>query len=539
MLPTRGMPSLFEQMANELSAQLSGFRPTTSFSGKYFSDPVAFVHDCFYWDEGRSPTFYQDEIMAAIGDNKRVCVRGPHGLGKSTLLAWVVIWFTLTRDKVIDFKVPTTASVFRQLQRFLWPEIHKWISKINWDRVGRKPFSERVELTGMNIRLSTGEAFAMSSNRPDLIEGAHASELLFVFDEAKSIEVPTWNSVEGAFSTGQCYWLAFSTPGEPAGRFYDIQARKPGYDDWWVRHITLDEAISAGRIDNDWVEQRRLQWGEQSAVFQNRVLGEFAASGEDSIVPLAWVEKAMERYEAWVEEHGDKLPEFTCVGVDIARYGEDKTVLATRYGSMLHQLRYFPLQDTMETTGLAAGLLLAKGGYAVVDVVGQGAGVVDRMKEMKLDVRPFNASGKSDLKDRSGELAFLNARAAAWWGMRELLDPNFDSDIMLPPDDMLIGDLTAPRWRISSGGKIQTEAKDDIRARIGRSPDSGDAVVMAFFRASDDETPSLDDIAAYGSNKFVYTPAGRIKIPKEMQAYAASSGIQIDVETEEGSSEVR
>lgn len=83
------------------------------------------------------------------------------------------------------------------------------------------------------------------------------------------------------------------------GRFYDIHSRKPGYEDWTVRHVTLGEAIKAGRISPDWAEQRKRQWGEDSAIYQNRVLGEFAASDEDAVVPLAWVEAAVERWHAW------------------------------------------------------------------------------------------------------------------------------------------------------------------------------------------------------------------------------------------------
>ena len=95
-----------------------------------------------------------------------------------------------------------------------------------------------------------------------------------------------------------------------------------------------------------------------------------------------------------------------------------------------------------------------------------------------MNVLPFNASEKTSKRDRSGELGFTNKRSAAWWGMRELLE---DGLIALPPDDNLTGDLTAPKWRVMSGGRIQVESKDDIKKRLGRSPDDGDAVVMANF----------------------------------------------------------
>ncbi|MBN1629627.1 MAG: hypothetical protein JW990_07685, partial [Thermoleophilia bacterium] len=109
------------------------------------------------------------------------------------------------------------------------------------------------------------------------------------------------------------------------------------------------------------------------------------------------------------------------------------------------------------------------------------AGVFDRLREMEYPVIAFNAAARTDRLDSSGELGFVNCRSAAWWAMREMLDPAASYPIELPPDDLLIGDLTAPKWRVTSGGRIQVESKDDIRKRLGRSTDSADAVVQAFW----------------------------------------------------------
>ncbi len=113
--------------------------------------------------------------------------------------------------------------------------------------------------------------------------------------------------------------LAISTPGEPQGRFYEIHARRPGCEDWWVRHVTLLECLRAGRIGPEWAAQRKVQWGEQSAVYRNRVLGEFASSEEDGIIPLTWIEAANERWQA-LQESGQWGPFLRC-GVDVARGG--------------------------------------------------------------------------------------------------------------------------------------------------------------------------------------------------------------------------
>jgi hypothetical protein len=121
--------------------------------------------------------------------------------------------------------------------------------------------------------------------------------------------------------------------------------------------------------------------------------------------------------------------------------------------------------------------------------------MVDRLVERGVDVFPFNASGKTEQVDITGELGFVNQRSAAWWTMRELLDPQNGFNIELPAHDMLVGDLTSPHWRVTSGSKIQVESKDDLRKRLGRSTDYGDAVVMAFalIPEPDEEVVVYDD----------------------------------------------
>lgn len=470
----------------------------------YYHDPVGFVRDCIHWPEGRTLTPYQEEILRELPLRKRVAVRGPHGLGKTACVSLAILWFAVTRDAAgKDWKCITTAGVWRQLQHFTWPEVHKWIRLVNWQKLGRDPLSNRNGLLILGIKLRTGNAFAVASDNPGLIEGAHADSLLYIFDESKMISGALFDAAEGALSgagqdtSSEAYALAMSTPGEPAGRFYDIHRRAPGLDDWWVRHVTKDEAIAAGRISRDWCEQRRLQWGADSAVYANRVEGEFHSSDEDSVVPLGWIEAANERWRDWDAagrpEPDDPKAVWT-LGVDIARSGSDKTAMAIRHGPVIHEIRYTTREDTMQTCGRAKGIVEAHPGMIpVVDVIGIGAGVVDRLREQGLHrTVGFNASEGTKRRDASGELGFLSCRAAAWWNLRELLNPAYGHNLALPPDDLLTGDLTSPHWRVMSGGKIQVESKDDIRTRLGRSTDAGDAVVQAFW------PHEVDWLQAYG-----------------------------------------
>ncbi len=451
----------------------------------FFNDPVGFLETCIDW-KGDELTFYQKEIIAAIPIHRRVSARGPHGLGKTTILALVVIWFAITREGM-DWKIVTTASAWRQLTKYLWPEIHKWIRRVKWDKVGRPPFHWRSELFQLHIRLQTGEAFAVSSDVPENIEGAHADRLLYIIDESKTVVAGTFDAIEGAFSgsgasdTLEAYALAFSTPGEPSGRFYEIHARRPGFEDWFVRHVTLEEAIKAGRISQEWADQRARQWGVTSSVYLNRVLGQFAKDAVDGLIPFVWVEEAQARWPLAKAKHEEEMAQLSALGVDVARSGTDKTVFARRYGAFVDELEELYGADTMEVTGRTVQILNQHGrvGYASVDVIGVGAGVVDRLREQGYDTWAFNGSEKSEQTDISGELEFTNTRAAAWWTLREMLDPANGFNIALPPDDTLLGDLMSPRYRRTSGGRIQVEEKDAIKKRLGRSPDRGDAVVMA------------------------------------------------------------
>lgn len=461
------------------------------FGRRYFDDPVGFVTDCIIWPdlEDSGPTPYQAEIMAALPRERRVSFRSCHGAGKTTLSAWIILWFALTRDALgADWKIPTTASAWRQLQKFLWPEVHKWSKRVNWQRIGRNEFASRDELQSLSLTLNHGSAFALASNRSDLIEGAHADHLLYVFDESKVIPEATWDSAEGAMTTPTAMWLAVSTPGEPQGRFYHIHTRRPGTEDWWVRHVKMQEVIDAGRMSEKWVEDRKAQWGEQSAEFQKRVLGEFAVDEAEGLIPLSWVEAAIARWEAWERKGSQRdlgIP--TQVGVDVARSGKDNSVIAVRHGDIITKLDIHSKLDTMEIAGYVAPYLRDNQGTLVqIDIIGVGSGVYDRLCEIyptqaDRTIMAFHVQESTKAMDRTELFEFSNSYSAAWWRLRELLDPTYGATLALPPEDSLVADLTAPTWRVLSNGKIQVEPKEDVKKRLGRSPDCGDAVVLATW----------------------------------------------------------
>ena len=426
----------------------------------------------------KSITSYQEDILRAFVRTRRVAVRGPHGLGKSTTAAWAVLWAMSVFPT--DVKVVTTASVWRQLEHYLWPEIHKWARGARWDLLGME-VREGKELLQLSLKIKDREAFAAASDNPSYIEGAHASVVFFIFDEAKAIPDPMWDAAEGAFSQAGvggrlAFALAISTPAEPSGRFYDIHSRKRGFEDWWTRHVTLEEAVRAGQISAEWAEQKRIQWGEESPAFQNRVLGEFSTHAENTVIPLSWIEAATER---WLEQQGVGVGKES-IGVDVARFGEDRSAIVRMVGRTMTSLEYVGQRDAMEIAGRVAQMANKKTPIGV-DSIGVGAGVVDRLREQGYNVIPINTATSTDMTDVSGELFFLNLRSAMWWMMRDGLDPTNPYPIAIIPDDELIGELVAPRWRLTSRGAIQIESKDEIRKRLKRSTDGADALGHALL----------------------------------------------------------
>jgi hypothetical protein len=471
----------FVQLLDELA---DGLDPATEYDNKvdlsqYQSEDgiVLFVRDVLGVDNIKP---YQVRILRALIKHKRVAVRGPHGLGKTAVAAWFVLWLITCHDN--DVKVVTTASKWKQLKEYLWPEVRKWARTANWDKLG-VTLRRNKELLDMEIKLQGKRAFATASNDHEAIEGAHAHTLGYVFDEAKAIPNNVFDAAEGAFSTAgedtddTAYALMISTPGFAAGRFYEVHKRKPGYEDWHVIHVTLEEVIAAGSMSQEWADKRKRQWGENSGIYKMRVLGEFDTTGENTLIALDWIEAANDRWHAC----GGKGDGARSLGVDPARFGQDKTGIADKVGNVIESVEYHTKEDTMQTTGRT----IHKSGNDKnlkigVDVDGVGGGVVDRLNELGYNVIGINAGSKSIAVDVSGEIGFRNKRSEMWWMMRELLDPANEHDIALPPDDLLTGDLTAPTYKYTSTGQIQVESKDEIRARIGRSTDGADCVMIAF-----------------------------------------------------------
>lgn len=210
--------------------------------------------------------------------------------------------------------------------------------------------------------------------------------------------------------------------------------------------------------------------------------GDFSASHEDNphqLIPTEWVELAIKRYENVPKPD---VP-LSCIGVDVARGGKDRTVITLRYANWVALQRSYPGSMTPDGDTVAQLVLAARGTSSCkvnIDVIGVGASVFDSLRRHIGDkARPLNASQGTEETDKTGQVAFLNRRAQWWWRLREALDPITGDAIALPSDRELLSDLVAPHYSFNTRG-VQIESKDEITKRIGRSPDKGDSLVYAF-----------------------------------------------------------
>lgn len=244
-----------------------------------------------------------------------------------------------------------------------------------------------------------------------------------------------------------------------------------------------------GRLDDnvylaDTDYRKRLQ-NLQGPLRAQLLRGDFLAGREDDewqVIPTDWIKAAQAR---WTPD-GHRGLTMTAMGVDVAQGGADHTIIAPRYGTWFAPLISRPGAETPEVSHVAGMIVASRrdGAAVVIDVGGgYGGGVVTWLKESEITAAGFNGANGSTARTADNALAFVNLRAEAWWRFREALDPSQEggSPIALPPDQQLAADLASPKWSLKTRG-IQIEDKNEIKARLGRSPDRGDAVVMAWSR---------------------------------------------------------
>jgi len=440
--------------------------PLLDFVNMYRSDPVAFVKEVL----GGTPTAYQEEALAALAKGERkMSIRSGHGTGKSTFASWAMLWFLMFR---FPNKVVVTAPTTGQLFDALFAELKKWITEMP---KALQPLlnvkSDRVELVA-----APSEAFISArtsrAETPEALAGVHSEHVLLVVDEASGVPEPVFEAAAGSMSGHSATTLLLGNPTRSSGTFFESQNRMA--HSWWVRRWScLDSPL----VSDEFVEEIKLRYGEESNAFRIRVLGEFPLADDDTIIPIHLAEAARDRD---IETPKDTKPVW---GLDVARFGTDKTALAKRTGPVVTEIERWQGLDLMQTVGRVKaeydGLPFSlRPSEILVDSIGLGAGVVDRLRELGLPVRGVNVSEAPSMGK-----TYQNLRTELIFKLRGWLE---ERGSKIPHDDQLIAELTSIRYSFGSSGKMKAESKDEMRRRGLGSPDLADAVCLTM--ASDAAT---------------------------------------------------
>lgn len=421
---------------------------------EYFDDPVGYVEEVICAD----PDIWQCEVMRDIASNQRVAVASGHGIGKSALIAWLIHWFISTRP---DPQIVVTANTKNQLDSKTWRELAKW------NKQARNSSWFEQSATKFFLKDSPDTWFAAAipwtEHNSEAFAGTHEEHVLVLFDEASNIAQTIWDVVEGAMTTAGAKWVAFGNPTRNTGAFRECFGKFRHR--WKVRQI---DSRTARMVDAAQVQQWVDDYGEDSDFVRIRVRGEFPRAGSNQFISGEYVDfcasYVAEGYEAQAK----------ILAVDVARFGDDSSVLCKRQGRKVYPLDKFKGLDTMRLADKVVESINAwEPDAVVVDGVGVGAGVVDRLTQLGYGQLVTELNGGSAPDD---PVTYYNKRAELWGLTRDALKAGLE----IPDDHELRDDLIGPEYGFTAKQQIQLEKKEDMKKRGLASPDCGDALCMTF-----------------------------------------------------------
>ena len=431
-----------------------------SFLSRYRDDPAGFSEHVV----GMKPLDWQREVMDAIASGERLCsIRSGHGVGKSSCAAVLILWFILTR---YPCKVVVTAPTASQLFDALFAELKSRLKEMP------PAISGLLEATSDRVVLKSSptEAFCSartsSKERPEALAGVHSANVLLVADEASGIPSEVYEAAGGSMSGENAHTLLLGNPVRASGFFYRTQTELA--DRWWTRKVScLDSPL----VSQDFIEDMKSRYGEDSNAFRVRCLGDFPVADDDTYIPLHLIESAVHR-------DIDDSPSAAVVwGLDPARFGSDRSALAKRRGGKLIEIKSWRDKSTMELAGIVVdeyetAKFADRPTEICVDSIGIGAGVVDRLMELDLPARGVNVAESASMSQK-----YMRLRDELWGKAREWFEAR---ECVIPNDDQLIHELAAPRFAFTSTGKIKIESKDEMRKRGIRSPDLADSFCLTL-----------------------------------------------------------
>ncbi|MEG1433051.1 DEAD/DEAH box helicase family protein [Eubacterium sp.] len=443
---------------------------------EYRHNPILFCREVVKFE----PDGWQVDVLTDISKSEKVTVRSGQGVGKTSVEAVVALWFLTC----FPFsRIVATAPTRQQLNDILWSEMAKWINKspilnevVGWTKT-------YVYLKGYEKRWF---AVARTATTAENMQGFHEDNMLFIVDEASGVADDIMEAILGTLSGENNKLLMCGNPTRTTGAFYDSHTAD--------RHMYKVHRVSSadsGRTNKDNIAALIRKYGAESNVVRVRVYGEFPEQEDDVFIPISDVEASVYK-ELFLtdKKESDFIPSEIHLGVDVARYGDDETVIITKTDQWMHTPYIRHGQNLMATVGdvvrisnkLHETYTEVQNIVIKIDDTGLGGGVTDRLRELKVEnswdwmiIAPINFA-QSVPRGVKDHLYYSDIVTYMWACLRDLLK---EKALKLPNDSDLVGQLTTRKYMVQSNGKIQVESKKAMKERGLKSPDRADAAVLA------------------------------------------------------------
>lgn len=497
-------------------------RRATDLFAMWRADWNTFIRDAF----GVTLDGEQQAIVSAVQHSRMVSVRSGTARGKDFVSACIAMCFLYLTPRwnakgemVENTKVALTAPTDRQVKNIMLPEISRLFG-----RAQKRGFQLPGRLSAYDIRTDNEEwfltGFKADEHNHEAWSGFHAVNTMFIVTEATGILDDTFEAIEGNLQGNSRILLVFN-PNTTVG--YAARSQK---SDRWAKfclnslnapNVVAKKTLIPGQVDYEWVADKVRTWCEPispqevqksendfeweghwyrpSDLARKKLLGEFPKVDEDVLIPLSWIEAAQERWKHYRPGNRNGAR----IGVDVAGMGRDCTCYCMRNDNHVtfDKQNSGGRADHMAVAGKINHLVTSlTDSVVMIDTIGEGAGVFSRCQEFlagrteraNVISCKFSAAAKSkggrEYTDRTGQYRFANLRAYLFWMVREWLDPDNGTGAMLPPGGTLAQEATEIRWSFKSDGRILIEPKDDIKTRLGFSPDEFDSLANTFYPAT-------------------------------------------------------
>lgn len=435
---------------------------------RWKADPVAFIREVLKVEE---PEEWQVDVLRAAPLNQRMCLKGSKGIGKSTVFAWLCWWFLMTRPHP---KVVATSISGDNLRDGLWTELSKWQQR---SEMLKRAFSWNAERITANDHPETWWASARQwsksanpNQQADTLAGIHADSVAFIIEEAGGIPDGVVAAAEAGLSSGgdTRLWMD-GNPTELSGPLYRACTKERHLWKLFEVNGDPDNPKRSGRVDVEWARQQIEKYGRDNPWVLVNVFGQFPPGQSNSLLALSDVEASASK--TLTDAEWMFAPKI--LGVDVARFGDDRSVIQPRQGKAAMKPEVFRNLDTMQLSGqVAMAIDKWKPDAVFIDADGVGGGVVDRLKDLGHDVTGINFGSRA----LRAEPKANNRRTEMWLQMAEWVREGG----CIPNSPELVSELVAPTYDFDARGQIRLEAKEHLKDRGMPSPDMADALALTF-----------------------------------------------------------